>query len=688
MKRLLGSITLVLVILLAACGGGLDRPEPRLEADRLVSWDAIDNATAYEIETGEETITVTEPSWTIPGRLFGELSIRVRATDGDRFGDFSEPLDLTVYLQLAPPDGIRQENGAIRWNAVAEATGYVVRINGVEYPASGTTFTYQVLAPTTVEILALGNPTGYVRNSLFSDSVTLRAQLASVANITFDDGVLSWDAVANATSYRIVIDGDTYTATTNELILPALYGGDVDVSVTALDNTSTYLSSIATTTAISIPMVELDTPTGVTVASGILSFNAVTGATRYDIYVDGMFYSTITTTTYTLPTALLNDGALYVQVVADADGFVASQPSTRAYIEVTAIATESALRAIDPDGAYVLTADIELSGSWVPMSFTGFFDGDGHTISGIVITADEAEIGFFTNLSEAVVQNLRLEGSIDLTTTSNNARVGGLAGRSTKSDIENVDVDMSILAVSTNGVGFLGGLFGQSEGNRVVRSSFTGTIEATHFTVGGLIGLSDDPTAEQWIYQSAVTATITVVGGEQSASGGFIGRMGNNRMTIEQSVADVVLSGPGYVGGFVGYLGSGRIEDSLALGTVEATSAFLVHAGGFIGRMEGYNSHVATSISKVAVTASETGDDIFVGSFVGHTVGGTYHTVYDNCVYDMATSSLDRIGNPDSGRGDGIRGEPMNTPTTLEGFDTSVWNFTASTPALNWQSQQ
>ena len=50
------------------------------------------------------------------------------------------------------------------------------------------------------------------------------------------------------------------------------------------------------------------------------------------------------------------------------------------------------------------------------------------------------------------------------------------------------------------------------------------------------------------------------------------------------------MTGPNYVGGFIGYMGCGRIQDAYSLDEVKATATSLVHVGGFVGRVEGYNN--------------------------------------------------------------------------------------------------
>ncbi|NMO96736.1 phosphodiester glycosidase family protein [Paenibacillus lemnae] len=60
-------------------------------------------------------------------------------------------------------------------------------------------------------------------------------------------------------------------------------------------------------------------------------------------------------------------------------------------VEIAAAADLELIRS-DPYGSFVLTADIELSGEFVPIpSFYGSLDGDGHHITGLTITSDTSQ---------------------------------------------------------------------------------------------------------------------------------------------------------------------------------------------------------------------------------------------------------------------------------------------------------
>src|SRR5690554_2706262 len=115
--------------------------------------------------------------------------------------------------------------------------------------------------------------------------------------------------------------------------------------------------------------------------------------------------------------------------------------------DVVEISTEAELRAINTaegglSKSYVLTNDIELTTPWEPIGvadleldngdvvpgtpFTGVFDGQGFTISGIEISSEEPlfNAGFFAQIGpSAIVKNTAFEGSVVA-----NGWSGGIAG--------------------------------------------------------------------------------------------------------------------------------------------------------------------------------------------------------------------------------------------------------------------
>ncbi|MGI6434766.1 MAG: hypothetical protein ACOX0F_05325 [Syntrophomonadaceae bacterium] len=95
---------------------------------------------------------------------------------------------------------------------------------------------------------------------------------------------------------------------------------------------------------------------------------------------------------------------------------------------------------------YRLTEDLDLSGhNWVPIGnlvtvssgFQGYFDGNGHIISGMSAEHDQSA-GLFGVISGATLKNLRVSGDASAVTTSDGwVRSGGVAGIAENSIITN-----------------------------------------------------------------------------------------------------------------------------------------------------------------------------------------------------------------------------------------------------------
>ncbi len=137
-------------------------------------------------------------------------------------------------------------------------------------------------------------------------------------------------------------------------------------------------------------------------------------------------------------------------------------------VEAVEITTEAQLRAINTAegglaGSYILMNHIELTAPWTPIGvaeveldtgdiiagdpFTGIFDGNGFTISGIDISSEEPLFngGFFAQIGPtAIVRNTAFEGVVNATGWS-----GGIAGIN-EGLIENVVSNMVVTVAGTS----------------------------------------------------------------------------------------------------------------------------------------------------------------------------------------------------------------------------------------------
>lgn len=130
-----------------------------------------------------------------------------------------------------------------------------------------------------------------------------------------------------------------------------------------------------------------------------------------------------------------------------------------------------------------LCRDIDLSGTdftGVP-TFSGTFEGNGHTITGLQLSNEGSNTGLFRYLTEtAVVRNLHIMGHVTPSGTGN--AVGSLAGNNAGT-VENCSFTGKV-----TGIDNIGGLVGINQlTGTVTGSTVSGTVNGHHF-VGGIAG--------------------------------------------------------------------------------------------------------------------------------------------------------------------------------------------------------
>ena len=219
----------------------------------------------------------------------------------------------------------------------------------------------------------------------------------------------------------------------------------------------------------------------------------------------------------------------------------------------------------------VLKADGTLNGDgsnlrvWTPIGnsskkYSGTFDGNGKTISGLYFNASVSYVGLFGYLGDrGTIKNV---GIIDSYLKGYND-VGGVVG-CFYSNLWYVAPSISNCYNSGTVIGndYVGGIVGSGDGDEVdvfVNDCYnTGSVSG-HAYVGGVIGYSDCPddlcgTIVRNCYNTGS------VSGSGYYVGGVVGHNGSGSVIICYNTGSV--SGSGYyVGGVVGYNDSGYVSD-------------------------------------------------------------------------------------------------------------------------------
>jgi hypothetical protein len=308
---------------------------------------------------------------------------------------------------------------------------------------------------------------------------------------------------------------------------------------------------------------------------------------------------------------------------------------------------------------------------WTPLGssgtpFTGTFDGQGYSITGLTIITTSSGIGLFGEVSGATIRDVELI-DVDIAVDSGAQYVGALAGRVSGSTVENVQTSGTI-----SGFGhYVGGIIGQvfdsdPEASSVLAdSSSTVAIENSGSTTGGAVGYLDAQNLSTTIRNTHVSGDVTA----NYNVGGLVGYMqwGTIRESSAEGDASAFDADGFRIGGLVGDMDTGSfVFNSYATGDVSGQTDI----GGLIGRS--YYGIVANTFSLGLVTATGGGSDI--GGFIGETdTPASYSVTGSFWNGDGSNNGLDAID--DGNQGVGVSGLDDGEAANEERFTDMGWDF-------------
>ena len=289
-----------------------------------------------------------------------------------------------------------------------------------------------------------------------------------------------------------------------------------------------------------------------------------------------------------------------------------------------------------------LTADIRINEtvseddralySWQPVgtssskAYTGDFNGNGYTISGIYVDGKNAGNGGLFGYvgTGGVIHDLTLKDSV---ITGNGNYYGGFVG-DLKGTVNNCHAADT---VSVTGKAYVGGIVGELDtGGQVIASSNAGSVKdtGTGGNTGGIAGR---------VYSSlsnALTDCVNIgsVSGYRYAGGiaGTVytgGTLCNVYSTGTVTASDTAA---GTAGGLVGSLRAGKIQNAYAAGTVSA-----VHRGGVVGYLESTQGKTLEQVYYLSGIADEA---------VGNENGCTIQGVAQDCTSDVLKNMAEALG--------------------------------------------
>lgn len=379
----------------------------------------------------------------------------------------------------------------------------------------------------------------------------------------------------------------------------------------------------------------------------------------------------------------------------------------------------------------VLTADIDLGYCRWPVigalssngqrAYTGTFDGQGHTVSGLYITSlgGRQKLGLFGVAQDAVIENLTVRGSIELTgvksyDTTTGYIIGGLLGSGEGSGVtirncvSQVDISVSFVNDQMAQRTSVGGLVGRLSGSgsheitdcrnesRVYTSFEPGAYYLGGFGgdggQGGIVGFIDGSARLE-----RCVNTGTVYAGRAAGVGGIVGNAGAGGVTItlnqcanQGAVSNDtggVLLRKGGTGGIIGLAPTGSVTVSSCYNTGAVAGSAIV--GGILGGEKGeysasslYGNKGLTLENCYNAGALQVGTaTTLVGSLAGYPIDGQYYTGLTvrkgACRFVMGWKC---------NQGDSVKESAELTADTLfEGLVDSIGGVNSGYPLFDWQ---
>lgn len=379
----------------------------------------------------------------------------------------------------------------------------------------------------------------------------------------------------------------------------------------------------------------------------------------------------------------------------------------------------------------VLTADIDLGYCRWPVigalssngqrAYTGTFDGQGHTVSGLYITSlgGRQKLGLFGVAQDAVIENLTVRGSIELTGVksydSNMAGfiIGGLLGSGEGSGVtirncvSQVDISVSFVNDQKAQRASVGGLVGRLSGSGAheitdcrnegrVYTSF----EPGAYYLGGSGGDGGQGGVVGFIGAGAqlerCVNTGTVYAGRAAGVGGIVGNAGDSGVTItlnqcanQGAVSNDtggVLLRKGGTGGIIGLALTGSITVSSCYNTGAVAGSAIV--GGILGGEKGEHSSSQYGNKNLTLENCYNAGDLqvgtattLVGSLAGYPIDGQYYTGLTvrkgACRFVMGWKCS---------QGDSVKESAVLTADSLfEGLVDSIGGVNRGYPLFDWQ---
>lgn len=306
---------------------------------------------------------------------------------------------------------------------------------------------------------------------------------------------------------------------------------------------------------------------------------------------------------------------------------------------------------------FKLTENLDLTAHrWIPIgtgpgansfhSFSGYFDGNGKTISGLYVDESQYSAGLFGHFSGYEIKNLTIKDGYVKTGSGDRDGAGILIGSATEGygmsiSVENCSVSGTVESDSV----VTGGLAGYNSYGSYKNCTADVTLNGAG-KAGGFVGEDFSGTYRGCVAKGKVSGSWSV--------GGFAGILFYESNVEHCASYGKVTATNWNCGGFAGYVENGvRISECVAFSDVESkVDRFEPKLGGFAGTVNGSDGENTISNSHAAGTITMASSDYKAGGFAATLMGSNS---FHSCSFDVEKNAgIKAVGGAASTDVDGV----------------------------------
>ena len=234
---------------------------------------------------------------------------------------------------------------------------------------------------------------------------------------------------------------------------------------------------------------------------------------------------------------------------------------------------------------FILNCSPTLDAAWTPIgtadkSFSGIFDGNNNTISGLSVSGNADNKGLFGYVVNGEILNLNVTGTV-----AGKNNVGGICGYINGSNSSNYAriINCTFNGTASASVSYAGGIAGRNENySSISKCMVAGSVSAVTSYAGGISGYSHSTTTSALDSISSCTNAAEVSSAKYS--GGIVGRNYYSRIEYCNNGGNV--SGLDYTTG--GITGNNYSSSQVAY---NISTAMVNNGGAVIGYNQGTSSY-------------------------------------------------------------------------------------------------